>query len=266
MKKQSILLVFITITCCNFCIQASCQQQEDSILTARNEQWKVKQNRGMFGLGKPQFGPYTTLNVGKEDKPVMRKKTKDSSDFDADISGEGIGLNGSKFLTIAKTKSYTMQLSSQSDTAKVAFAISSISKEKKQTLLGKMFSKNEEEESEVLSYNRDVAGTITTSADEKQWTFFIDNYTSGSRQTAANYYPHAAISGAYLKSGNDSLAVQTYSSFGADMIITNSKGEHLAALKFKQKPTSVWIRNDIARTYQQSIAAFFAVIIGIRDL
>ena len=159
-----------------------------------------------------------------------------------------------------------MQLATQMDTAKAVFTIASVSKEKRQTSLGKMLSKNDEGKDAVLSYNRDVAGVITTGVDEKLWTFVIHNYTSGSRITEENGYPYASISGAYLNSENDSLAVQTYSSFDADLILINSKGEHLAALKYSHTPAYVWIRRDLEGSYQQSIAALFAIIIGIRDL
>ena len=95
---------------------------------------------------------------------------------------------------------------------------------------------------------------------------FIKNYTSGSRITAEGHCPAANISGAYLKHDNDSLIVQMYSSFDADMIVTNSTGEPLAALKFRRNPVYIWISSDLEKATQESLAAFFAVIIGIRDL
>src|SRR4051812_24576893 len=236
MKAQLSTSIFHMMLFCSICIQGLCQQNEDSLLLANSEKWKVKQNKGLFGLAKPQFGPYTTIDVGKANEPTIKKKIKEGSEFDAEISGEGTDMDVSKYLTINKTKSYKILLAEQADTIKATFAISSVSKEKRQTFLGKMLSKNDEGKDAVLSYNRDVAGVITTGANEKSWTVIINNYSSGSRITEENGYPYTSISGAYLKSDIDSLAVQTYSSFGADLILTNSKGEPLAALKYAQSP------------------------------
>jgi len=51
-----------------------------------------------------------------------------------------------------------------------------------------------------------------------------------------------------------------------DLILVNERGEHVAALNYKQKPLYTWIRKDIEDSYREAIAALFAVIIGIKDL
>src|SRR4051794_13645421 len=191
MKVELTHTISFIILLCFLCQHIFCQQNEDSILLARSEQWKVKQNKGMFGLAKPQFGPYTTTDIAKAGAQTTKKKTKEGSDISADISGEGVDFDQSKFLSILKTKNYKIQLATLTDTTNAVFAISSVSKEKRQTLFGKMISKNDEGKDEVLSYTRDVAGVITTSADEKPWIFCIDNYTSGSRTTAESLLPYA---------------------------------------------------------------------------
>ena len=91
------------------------------------------------------------------------------------------------------------------------------------------------------------------------------DFTSGGQPTAYMPYPVASISGGYLKNNEDSLAMQLYSSFAADLVLINNKGEHVAALAFKQKKPDMWIRNDISESYQQAIATMFAVIISIKD-
>jgi hypothetical protein len=258
-------LLFYTTLFCSAFTHVFCQQ-EDSILIMHSEKWKVKPNKGMFGLAKPQFGPYTTLDISKADARTVKKKTKDGSEVSAEISSEETDLDISKYLTIAKTKSYTMLLLSGADTTKVLFAIASVSKEKRQTFLGKMLSKQDEGKDEVLSYDREITGVITTNKNEQEWAFVINHFTSGGRATAGYYHPGADIGEAWLKNDHDSLTVQTSSSFDADIVLINNTGEHLATLKFKQTPAYIWIRNDLEKTYQQSIAAFFAVIVGIRDL
>ena len=59
--------------------------------------------------------------------------------------------------------------------------------------------------------------------------------------------------------------MQLYSSFDADMVLLNTNEEHLAALKFKQKPLYIWIRHELKNSYRRALAALFAVIIGIKD-
>src|SRR5438270_6923889 len=106
MKAQLTTSIFYLMLFCSIYVQVLCQQNEDSLLPAKSEKWKVKQNKGIFGLAKPEFGPYTTLDVGKANEPTIKKKTKEGSGFDAEISGEGTDMDVSKYLTINKTKSY----------------------------------------------------------------------------------------------------------------------------------------------------------------
>jgi hypothetical protein len=68
-----------------------------------------------------------------------------------------------------------------------------------------------------------------------------------------------------MKSGMDSLYVEIYSSFTADIVLINQEGEHLAALAFKQKRPDMWIRNDISQSYQQAIATLFSVFLSVKD-
>lgn len=242
-----------------------CQVNEDSAMLEHSEKWTVKQHKGLFGLSKPGFGTYTTIDVEKIDSPVIKKKTKTGSYVGAEMSSSGTDIDISKFLTIEKTKFYKLSLGTSSNTAEAVFGISSVSHEKRQTFLGKMMSKKDDGKDVVLDYNRDVPGTIKTGIDSLGWNFFIDNFVSGGRQTEASFFPVASIAGGYLKNEQDSFYMQTYSSFAADIILINQKGEHLAGLAFNQKHPDVWIRNDINQSCQQAIATFFAVIFAIKD-
>jgi hypothetical protein len=234
-------------------------------MLAHSEKWAVKQHKGLFGLSKPSFGTYATIDVEKIDSPIIKKKTKNGSYAGAEISGSGTDIDVSKFVTIEKTKFYKLLLGTSSNTAEAIFGISSVSREKRQTFLGKMLSKKDDDKDAVLDYNRDVPGAIKTGIDSPGWIFFIGNFISGGRQTEASFFPVASIGGGYLKNEQDSFYVQTHSSFAADIILINQKGEHLAGLAFSQKHPDVWIRNDISQPYQQAIATFFAVIIAIKD-
>lgn len=92
------------MTSSSFSKSIFCQVNEDSVLLANSEKWNVKQNKGLFGLSKPAFGPYITLNVKKIDSPLTKKKTKDSSYTGAEISSTDADMDQSRFLTIEKTK------------------------------------------------------------------------------------------------------------------------------------------------------------------
>ena len=252
----------IIFCCCN--ISAYCQKT-DSILLTNSLHYTVKLNKGIFGLSKPAFGNYATLNVSKVDSPVIKKKTKDSSYSGVEFSGEGTDFDLSKFMTIEKKKFYKLLLNTTEDTVTAIFAIASVSHEKKQTFLGKVLSKNDEDKNVELDYNRNVPGIIKTGNDSAAWIFFIENFTSGGRQTEYNFPGVASMSGGYMKNDKDSFHLRVYSSFSADIVLVNQQGEDVGALAFKQKHPEIWIRNDIDESYQHAIAILFAVIISIKD-
>ncbi|HNP21334.1 MAG TPA: hypothetical protein PKM63_09545 [Panacibacter sp.] len=260
---NAILLMIVFIVPAT--LPAYSRQNPDSLLLAHSEQWTAKPNKGLFGLSKPQFGPYTTTAVIKLDSPVIKQKTKDSSFIGFESSTDGTDFDQSKYLTIKKSKFYKLSLSKENANADAVFAIASESQEKRQTLFGKLLSKNDEGKDEVLNYKRDIPGIIQTENDSVHWKFMLQDFTSGGQPTAYMPYPVASISGGYLKNNEDSLAMQLYSSFAADLVLINNKGEHVAALAFKQKKPDMWIRNDISESYQQAIATMFAVIISIKD-
>ncbi|QEC68241.1 hypothetical protein FRZ67_13385 [Panacibacter ginsenosidivorans] len=256
-------LFFATFFCCY--LTAFSQANDDSLIIANSERLSVKLNKGLFGLSKPAFGNYATLNVSKLDSAVIKKKTKDSSYIGAEISSEGTDFDQSKFMTIEKTKFYKLSLGTASGAAEAVFAIASVSHEKRQTFLGKMMSKNDEDKDEILDENRDVPGIIREGIDSIVWKFFIDDFVSGSGQSQGPFSNPASIAGGFLKNEHDSLYMQTYSSFEADLVLINQQGEHLAALAFKQKHPTIWIRKNIDLSYQQAIATLFAVILSIKD-
>lgn len=262
MKKRSFLILLILIAAKQFCF---CQVNEDSAMLTNSEKWQVKLNKGLFGLSKPDFGPYKTIQVVKLDSAVIKKKTKDSASFDAEFSGSGSDFDQSKYMTIEKKKFYKLSLSTTSDTTKAIFAIASESHEKKQTVLGKIMSKDDEGKNKVLSYKRDIYGIIIREGDSIQWNFFIKNFDAGLGESGTPFFIAPSVTAAWLKHDDDSIYAKTYSSFDSDILLVNQKGEHVAALTFKQKHPGIWIRNDIDSAYQKSIAAFFAVIIAIKD-
>ena len=265
MQAKFSLLIIIACFICGW-QTAFGQTNQDSLLLVGSERWHVDQNKGVFGLAKPQFGPYNTVNVGKHEAPVLKNKTTDGKEMDYAITGEGASLDIDKLKTIEKVKFYKLTLAAGADTTAALFSITSISNEKHPSFISKMLDNKNEKQVVVLRYNRDVSGKIITNADSMQWTFFIDNYSSGGRQTAASSAPNTSMSGGYLKNSADSIYIQIYASFDTDLILVNAAGEHVASLKYRYKPAYVWIRKDLKPSYQQALAALFAVIIAIRDL
>ncbi|MEP6845593.1 MAG: hypothetical protein ABI861_06305, partial [Panacibacter sp.] len=79
MKRTSFLVSTCMLIQCAVGLPSLAQQNEDAVLQAKSERWVVKQNKGLFGLSKPDFGPYHTLEVVKLDSAVIKKKTKDST-------------------------------------------------------------------------------------------------------------------------------------------------------------------------------------------
>ena len=255
MKKNYLFPILFILINCLFCYNCFSQLNQDDTLLSNSDKWKVQPKKGLFGLSKPVFGDYVTLDIVKLDSGRTKQKTKDSSYLSLESSDqEGTDLDQSKFLTIKKNKVYKLRLASKADTTKAIFSIASESKEKRQTFLGKILSKNDDGKNEQLSYNRDVPGIIIT--DNIRWQFFIGDFSR-------DYI--SSISSGYLKNEKDSLRMQLYSSFDADLVLINTDGEHLAALKFKEKPLYIWIRHDLKNSYRQAIATLFAVIIGIKD-
>ena len=128
-----------------------------------------------------------------------------------------------------------------------------------------MISKNDEDKDVELDYNRNVQGIIKTGNDSVGWIFFIENFTSGGRQTEYGFPGSASISGGYMKNNKDSFYMRIYSSFSADIVLIDKQGKDVGALAFKQKHPEIWIPNNIDSSYQHAIAIFFAVIISIKD-
>lgn len=267
MRITTLLLI---IPCSVFAIFAQSQDSKsissDSSLQ-RCEKWKIKQNKNLFGLAKPRFGPYTTLNIEKTNDPVLKKTTKEPAVLEESIGSSGRDLDMSRVQTVEKTVFYKLQIGGQTDTISAFFSIYAVSTERKQTLAGKMLSKNDRDEGESLGYYRDLKGLITTGSDSAGWRFSIDHFVNSVSLAGEAPFPVPQISAGYLKHESDSLFFEPTSLNGGDYKISNARGEHFAIIKFNLRngPPGIWIRNDIPRQYQNAISALFAVLIGIKD-
>lgn len=110
MEKTFFIPCIITTILFSFCLKAYSQINEDSVMLSKSEQWKIEQKKGLFGLSKPSFGIFTTLNVSKIDSGFYKKKIKDSASFDMEIGGGENDMDHSKYMTVQKTKWYKLLL------------------------------------------------------------------------------------------------------------------------------------------------------------
>lgn len=240
----------------------SLSQANNDSLFSKTETWAVKQNKGLFGLAKPSFGSYTTVDISKIDSAGFKRKRKDSSYESIDISDEGFDVDYSKIMVIEKTKFYEIILADGTDTMKAGFAVETTTHEKKQTYLGKVISKDDEGKDEVLDKNRNIAGEVVLDNYNYRWRFFIKDLFNFQTQVSFTFLPVPILSGGVLKNEIDSFDIQNSS---AGIIDVEANNESLATLSFRKKHPEMRIRNDINKPLQQAIATVFAVIIAIKN-
>jgi ribosomal protein L19 len=282
--KNTVLIPYMLTAVFFFCSTISFSQKNkekplDSALEANSEKWKVKQHRPLFGIAKPSFGTYITIDAIKLDSPVIRRKTKDGSATEISFSSQGWDLDISKFQTLEKKKIYMLKMATGTDTMEVMFAVHAISKEKSQTFAGKLLSKNDEGKDEILAYKKIISGIITTRLDSAYSKFYLEDYLS-TTQTAERFSEKPSITQGYILTGTDSLFTEPimhavgkpsdkyFFEWQRGIFINSTNDVRIAALKFTdgQSPFYIWIRKDIEAHVQQSIAAFFSILIGTMDL
>jgi hypothetical protein len=253
----SLLAMLMVILCCLPVNKVHAQQTsfpQDKGETFRSENWRVKENRKVFGISQPAFGPYTTTIAEKLDSQKVKKKTNEGVWFESEI-GSGSGVDVMKDMTIQTKKYYRMQVAQGTDTAEAVFSVLLTSKEKRQTVLGKILSKDDEDKDGVIDSYLDLAGEINSGKEPAGWKFVVNH--------------HKRLFGfgsAYLKNDQDSMYTKDA---GNQIVLVNGKGEQCAGLRFPGMTSTkfyTWIRNDQPVALRSSIATLFAVIIGVKEL
>jgi len=255
-------------------------QIRDTALLAHSDKWKVKLHRGMFGMAKPEFGPFTTNDIEKLDSPVLRKRTKEGSYTGASYSSEGWDWDFSKYQTVEKRKAYRMVLTGGSDTAELLFSFYRISNEKNLTFFGELMSKNDEGKNQPFADKTIVSGLGITSYDSLPWRFFLED--SFDRKEEAVPTQTTRFTSAYIITHDDSLFTEPilnsagsrngrfFLEWQTGVFINSSKSNHIAALKFGtpgdlSNPFLAWIRNDMVPSQQHAIASVFALLISAKS-
>src|SRR6185503_44280 len=187
------------------------------------------------------------------------------------------GLDISKYMTVEKKKFYRMVIGSSQDTTEIQFYIHSVSAERKQTVLGKMLSKNEEGTGATLNYQKNIEGIIITGIESIRAHFFIEDYVSSRQVEHSNPQQNNPTTRGYVLIKDDSLftepVLETFGNPKSNFfmqwqggIFINDVNGHIALLQFGGDKFYIRIRRDLDPTRQDAIAAFFAVIIGVKDL
>lgn len=226
------------------------------------EHYKVIMNKSINGLAKPEFGPWKTLEIGRTHTPVSRHRQKEGSDLSLSDEEGHFDLDHSKVVRIHKEKGWQMTMFKPGDTVTASFGVFSESREKKQTLLGKLLSKDDEDKDQVLSYYRDIEGSIIASGEE--FVFHVNHLASGIRFSGNNVSQAASFSSGDLSHGGDTLHTEPGGG-NVDIVLRNQNGIALAGLKFQQKPLEIWVADNVDKNKQGAICAFFNIILALRD-
>ena len=261
MKKQ-IRISIIYILLCNFLFAKSyCQSIEDTLMIANSEKWNVDYKKGIFLLSQAGSNQTFTMNLIKLDSGKLKQKKKDSADIE--FSGSD-GLDQSKYMTIKKSRLYKLQSGTDENSTEALFAITNESKQKRQTFLGKILSKNDEGKDEVLSSVSTIYGTIKRNNSATVWNLSLDNLSANNMGNKRLPFTILPPPQGFLKSEKDSLFLER-ASFKADAVFVDAYGDHIGAVKFKKRPFTIWVRKDIDNSLQDAIGVLFAIMIAMKE-
>lgn len=228
----------------------------------------MKLHRGMSGLAKPEFGPYTAMDLKKLDSPVLRKRTKEGSYAEASYSSEGRDWDFSKYETVEKRKAYSMIVTGGSETAELLFSIYRVSNEKKLSFFGELVSKNDEGKNQTLAYKTTISGIGATSYDSLPWRFFVEESFSRKEEVPSGT---TRFTRGYIIIQSDSLFTEPilnhvgsrdskfFFEWQTGVFVNSANDKHIAALVFGTPGDILyaWIRNDFAQSHQHAIQFLF---------
>ena len=231
------------------------QVKPDSLLRANGERWTGTQHKELSSFGKPSFGAFTTISVFKIDTPQISKQSDAARNSSIESSGGKPTFNQTKTADKEKTTWYRLLLSNGTDTTVAEFAITTITRKEKRTLLGFIFGKTDTDSNRDYFYNRNVEGSIGTTADSVPAVFSLSGYVN------------RRVGSGYFKLRNDSLTVQTWneSGFSAEIVLADVNRNHVASVFFNMNEIEVYILKDTDNSFKQAVTALFAVIVSIKN-
>jgi hypothetical protein len=260
--KKSIQICIAYIVLLNIFIEKSYSQSlEDSVMIANCEKWSIVYKKGMLTLSQPGPAQAFTMNLSKLDSGKIKQKRKDSSDIE--FSGSD-GFDQSKYMTIKKSRVYKLQAGTDENSTAALFVVTNESKQKRQTFLGKVMSKNDEGKNEVLSSKSAIYGTIKRNNLATVWNFSLENLSANNMGNRELPFIISFLPQGFLTSEKDSLFLER-ASFKADAVLVNAHGDHVGAVKFRKNPLIIWVRKDIDNSLQDAIGVLFGVMIAKKD-
>jgi len=279
-KNFAFLFLFFMMHSISLSAQKNKSKPLDSTLEANSEKWKVKLHKGL-GKGRPEFGPYFTIEIKKLDSPVLRKRTKEGSYAGATITNSSWDWDFSKYQQVENRKAYRMLVANGSDTSEMLFSIYRVSHDKQLTFFGEIMSKDDEGKNQTLSFKKDVSGIISSDIDSLPRRFFVEDTFSRNDESATNSFGPSSWTRLYIIIGDDSLFTEPiihtvgkpenkfHWEWQTGIFVNSAKGTHIAALKFGtagdlSNPFYVWIRRDLNPAYQQAIASLFALLMIVK--
>jgi hypothetical protein len=282
MKTNHTTVLFFSLLLCSYPLLAQKNKAKpiDSTLEANSEKWKVKLHKGMFGMAKPEFGPYVTTDIEKLDSPVLSKRTKEGSYSGASITSEGWDWDFSKYQMVEKKKAFRMLVSKDADTTEVLFSVYSVSHDKQLTFFGDLMSKDDEGKNLILGYKKNISGIMAAKINSVPWRFFIEDSFSRSETAAGNFNDSKRMTRWYIITEDDSLFTEPimqqvgkpgekYSwEWQKGIFVNDARNERIAALKFGavgdlSNPFYAWIRKDLLPAKQDAIASLFALLMTV---
>jgi hypothetical protein len=218
--------------------------------------WKVDKNSTPIGFGRPAFGPYTTLDAGRQDTAVIRTSTYRGKESSVGADGSRLFFDQFKTYEVSKTKFAFLRLGKGSDTLEATYAVLVQGVESRRTFLSNLLSNNDEVGSNGSgSYRRNVEGNIRI--DSLTWSFLIEGYGSD-----------GTITGGHLENGRDyfRLFYRQHAGYHWEMIMQSEEGEFIASLEFRTSGTELHLLKKLPPEAADAIAALYAVLLSARNV
>jgi hypothetical protein len=225
-------------------------------LRADGYAWKVDKNSTPIGFGRPSFGPYATLDAGRQDTAVIRTSTYRGKESSVGTDGSRLFFDQFKTYDVSKTKFAFLRLGKDSDTLEATYAVLMQGVESRRTFLSNLLTNNDEVGSNSSgSYRRNVEGNIRT--DSLTWSFVIEGYGSD-----------GTIMGGHLDNGRDyfRLFFKQHAGYHWEIITQREEGEFIASLEFRTSGTELHQLKKLDPETADAIAVLYAVLMSTRNV
>jgi hypothetical protein len=226
------------------------------VLRDEGNTWNVDKNGSPIGFGKPNFGPYTTLDAGKQDTAVMRTKNYLGKESSLGTDGGIFFFDQFKNYEFSKTKFCFLRLGTAQDTVEATYAVIVQGIESRRSFLSTLLNNGNENGSSGSGYaRRDIKGIFRT--DSLNWSFAIDDFNG-----------EGMISGGHLSNDlvNFRLVSKVYQGHHWEIITQNDAGEYLASLEFRLSGTELRMLKKLDQSSADAIAVLYAVLLSARNV